>query len=67
MAVAWQGWLVSLVAVALVAPAVALVRTSPARVPVVILVVAAYAVVALRTRGAQRAKVPSAAAAARSS
>jgi ABC-2 type transport system ATP-binding protein len=46
----WQGWLVTLVAMALVVGTLALLH-SPSRVPVVILVVAAYAGVALRTGG----------------
>ena len=47
----WQGWLITLVAVAAVITVLALLRTSPARIPVVILIIAAYAVVALATGG----------------
>jgi ABC-2 type transport system ATP-binding protein len=49
----WQGWLVTMVAVALVVGVLALLPRSYARVPVVILIVAAYAVVSLRAGGAK--------------
>jgi hypothetical protein len=51
--VAWQGWLVTLVAAGLVIGVVALLHGSSARVPIAILVLALYAVVALLTGGAQ--------------
>jgi ABC-2 type transport system ATP-binding protein len=47
--VTWEGWIVTLLAVALVVGAVTLLRGSSAGVPVVILIVAAYMVVVLRT------------------
>src|SRR6266516_4187046 len=52
-----EGWLITLVAVALVVGVLTLLHTS-ARVPVVIVTVAAYVVVALRTGGAQRDDPP---------
>src|SRR6266536_3995712 len=55
--IALEGWLITLVAVALVVGMLALLHTS-ARVPVVIVTVAAYVVVALRTGGAQRDDPP---------
>ena len=55
--VTWEGWLITLVAVALVVGVLALLHTS-ARVPVVIVTVAAYVMVALRTGGAQRNDAP---------
>lgn len=51
--VTWQGWPVTLVAVALAAGVLTLLHGSSARVPVVIVIVAAYVVVALRAGGAQ--------------
>jgi ABC-2 type transport system ATP-binding protein len=51
--VTWQGWLVTLVAVALVVGVLTLLHRPSARVPALVLIVAAYAVVALRTGGAQ--------------
>ena len=56
--VTWQGWLVTLVAVALVVGVLTLLHRSSARVPAVILIVAAYAVVALRAGGAQADDAP---------
>jgi ABC-2 type transport system ATP-binding protein len=50
--VSWQGWLVSGVAAVLVVVAIVLLHTS-ARIPIVILIVAVYAVVALLTGGAR--------------
>ena len=50
--VTWQGWAISVVAGGCAAGAILLLRHSPARVPVVILVFACYAVVALATGGA---------------
>ena len=54
--ITWQGWLVTVVAVALTAGALTLLRGSSARVPVVVLIVAVYAVVALATGGAMLAE-----------
>src|ERR1700722_4509131 len=54
--ISWQGWLVTIVAVALVAGSLTLLHGSSARVPIVILIVAVYAVVALATGGAKRPK-----------
>ena len=51
--VCWQGWLVTAVALAGVVGVLTLMRSSAGRVPVVILIVAAYAVVALWAGGAQ--------------
>jgi ABC-2 type transport system ATP-binding protein len=56
--VRWQGWLVTLVAVALVVGVLTLLRGSSERLPVVFLVLAVYAVIALGTGGAQRDDVP---------
>ncbi|MGN6380184.1 MAG: ATP-binding cassette domain-containing protein [Gaiellales bacterium] len=53
--VAWQGWLITLVTVALMVGVVTLMRGSGDRVPVVILIVAVYSVVALATGGARGA------------
>jgi ABC-2 type transport system ATP-binding protein len=50
--VAWQGWLATLVAVALVVGVLVGLRGSSARIPIVILILAAYAMLALRTGGA---------------
>jgi ABC-2 type transport system ATP-binding protein len=55
--VTWEGWLITLVAVALVVGVLTLLHTS-AGVPVVIVTVAAYVVVALRTAEAQRDDPP---------
>jgi ABC-2 type transport system ATP-binding protein len=49
--VSWQGWAVTLVAVVLVIGVVALLHASPERIPLVILVLAVYAVIALLTGG----------------
>ncbi len=54
----WQGWCATLVAVGGAIGVLVLMRGSSARVPVVILIVAAYAVVALRTGGAQPNEAP---------
>jgi len=51
--VSWQGWLVTVVAVGSAIGALGPLRGSSARVPVVIAILAVYAVVALRTGGAQ--------------
>ncbi len=56
--ITWQGWLVTVAAVALAVGALTLLHASPARFPIVILVVAVYAVVALRTGGAQADDAP---------
>jgi ABC-2 type transport system ATP-binding protein len=56
--VAWEGWLVTLVAVALVAGALTLVHSSSARFTALILIVAAYAAVALRAGGARTPDAP---------
>ena len=52
----WQGWLVTVGAVALAVGALTLLHASSARVPIVILIVAVYAVVALATGGARSAE-----------
>jgi ABC-2 type transport system ATP-binding protein len=49
--VSWQGWAITLVAIALVIGVLALLHGSSDRIPLVILIVAAYAVVALLTGG----------------
>ncbi len=49
----WHGWAITLIAVAAVIAVLALLRASPARVPITILIFAAYAVVALATGGAK--------------
>ena len=49
--VAWQGWLVTLVAAALAIGVLTLLHASSARIPFVILILAGYAVVALLTGG----------------
>jgi ABC-2 type transport system ATP-binding protein len=49
----WHGWLITLLAVAAVLAVLVLLHTSSARIPVTILIVAAYAVVALATGGAR--------------
>jgi ABC-2 type transport system ATP-binding protein len=49
--VSWQGWAVTLVAVVLVIGVLALLHASPERIPLVILILAVYAVVALLTGG----------------
>ena len=55
--VRWQGWATTLAAVALAIGVLALLHASPERIPIVIGILAAYAVVALLTGGAQ-AEVP---------
>ncbi len=55
--VAWQGWLVSGIAVALAIAVLTILHTSAARVPIVILIFAVYAMVALLT-GARTADAP---------
>jgi ABC-2 type transport system ATP-binding protein len=56
--VSWQGWLVTVGAGVGVVGVLALLHKSSARVPIVILVLAAYAVVALWAGGAQRDEAP---------
>ncbi len=56
----WQGWLVTVLAVALGVGALTILRGSSARVPIVILIVTAYAVVALATGGATRVEAAAA-------
>jgi ABC-2 type transport system ATP-binding protein len=56
--VAWQGWLVTLVAFGSAIGELVLMRGSSARVPVVIVILAVYAAVALRTGGAQADEAP---------
>ncbi len=51
--VAWQGWLVTLAAVALAVVAAVVLRRSPERIPAVVAIVAGYAIVALLTGGAR--------------
>jgi hypothetical protein len=48
----WHGWVVTLVTVAAVIAVLIVIRTSSARIPITILIVVAYAVVALATGGA---------------
>jgi ABC-2 type transport system ATP-binding protein len=47
----WQGWLATVLAVAIVIAVIALVRGSSRRIPIVILVVAVYVAVAVSTSG----------------
>ena len=56
--VTWQGWAVTAAAAGVIAGAFALVGRSAARIPVVILVLALYAVVALATGGASAEAAP---------
>jgi hypothetical protein len=56
--VTWEGWLVTLVAVALVARVLTLVHSSSARFPALILILPAYAAVALRAGGARTPDAP---------
>src|SRR5689334_5155280 len=53
--VSWQGWLVTSVTVGLLIGAFALMRHSAGRFPIVILIIALYAIVALLTGGARAA------------
>ncbi|MGH3003640.1 MAG: ABC transporter ATP-binding protein [Gaiellaceae bacterium] len=50
--VSWQGWAISVVALALAIGVLLSLRSSPARIPIVILIFAVYAIVALLTGGA---------------
>jgi len=52
----WHGWVVTLLAAAAAIAVLLLLRRSPARIPVALVIVAAYAVVALATGGARRAE-----------
>jgi ABC-2 type transport system ATP-binding protein len=49
--VSWQGWAVTVVAGALVVGVLALLHAAPERIPLVILILAVYAVIALLTGG----------------
>jgi len=51
--VTWQGWLVTAVAGGLVVAVLVVMRTSPARIPIAVLILALYAIVALLTGGAR--------------
>jgi ABC-2 type transport system ATP-binding protein len=53
----WQGWLITLLAVAGVVATLVLLHGSPARIPCAILILAAYAVVALATGGSKAGAV----------
>src|SRR5438445_618013 len=52
----WHGWVVTLLAVAATISVLVFLRGSSARIPVMILIVAAYVVVALATGGARPAQ-----------
>ena len=52
--VSWQGWAVTAVAVIAILGVLVLLRSSPSRIPIVILILAGFAIVALRTGGAER-------------
>src|ERR1700674_4464825 len=52
----WRGWVVTLLAVAATIAVLILLRGSSARIPVMILIVAAYVVVALATGGTRPAE-----------
>jgi ABC-2 type transport system ATP-binding protein len=54
----WHGWVITLLAVAAVIAVLLLLQGSSARIPVTILIVAVYAVVALATGGARAAETP---------
>jgi ABC-2 type transport system ATP-binding protein len=53
--ITWQGWLVTVIAVALALGTLTILRASSARIPIVILILAVYATVALATGGAKPA------------
>jgi ABC-2 type transport system ATP-binding protein len=55
--VRWQGWLLTVLTVAGVVATLVFLRGSPARIPFVILIFAAYAIVALATGGSRRGAV----------
>jgi ABC-2 type transport system ATP-binding protein len=55
---AWQGWLITVVTLAVVAGVLVLMRGSGARIPIVILVFALYAIVAFSTGGARADTAP---------
>jgi ABC-2 type transport system ATP-binding protein len=52
----WHGWVVTLLAAAAAITVLVLLRRSPARIPVTLVIVAAYSVVALSTGGARPAE-----------
>ena len=52
----WHGWVVTLLAAAAAIAVLVLLRRSPARIPVTLVIVAVYAVVALATGGARPAE-----------
>jgi ABC-2 type transport system ATP-binding protein len=54
----WQGWLITVLFVGCVVAVLTLLRGSSARLPVVILIVAAYAVIALATGGSKPPAAP---------
>ncbi len=56
--VSWQGWLVTVAAVGSMIGVLAVMRGSPSRIPVVIVILAVYAAIALRTGGAHAAEAP---------
>jgi ABC-2 type transport system ATP-binding protein len=56
----WHGWLITVLAVGAVVAVIVLVRRSPARIPLTVLIVASYAVVALATGGRESAEVAAA-------
>src|SRR5262249_14395509 len=58
--VSWQGWAVSAAALALAVAVLALMHGSPERIPLVILILAVYAVVALLTGGRRAEPAPEA-------
>ena len=59
--ISWQGWLTTLVAIALAIVVLTVVHASAARIPLVILILAGYAILALLTGGTKRkATVPAA-------
>src|SRR6476620_6512667 len=55
----WQGWAITLVVVGAVLAVVVVLRASSARIPVVIAIFAAYAVIALATGGSRPGEGPS--------
>ena len=57
--VSWQGWAVTLIAVALIVGVLAALHASPARIPIVIAILAVYACVAVVTGGRESLAVSS--------
>jgi ABC-2 type transport system ATP-binding protein len=53
----WHGWVITVIAAAAVIATLALLRTSPARIPITIAIVAAYAVIAIATGGTRVVEV----------